>query len=52
MAGAELGGDQEEEELHKAYTAEQGHTCWGCGEMSRGLLKGDTGPIVTLLAVG
>lgn len=52
MAGAEPEGGLEEEELHRACTAEQGCTCWGCGEMGRGLLKEDTGLSVTLLAVG
>lgn len=53
MAGAEPGdGLGEEEEQHRACTAQQGHTCWGCGELDRGLPKEDTGQNVTLPAVG
>ena len=52
VAGAEAGDELGEEELHTACTVEQGHTCWGCGEMGKGLLKVDTCQNVTLFAVG
>lgn len=52
MAEAGSGGGLGEEELHRACTVEQEHTCWGCGEMCKGLLRGGTCPNVTLTAAG
>lgn len=40
------------EELHRACTVEQEHTCWECGGVKRGLRREDTDQSVTLFAVG